>query len=81
MHRCFCVSTEKSVIIRAYLIKSPKYHCIWKYFAPVAVTLTHSELAASYGAKGSTYFKPVRPYLLCLPSKLASCGVSLGAEV
>lgn len=68
------MSTEKSVIIRAYLIKSPRYHCIWKYVAPVAVKLTRSELAgtinmifAPYGAKGSTFFNLLNPtYYACL---------------
>lgn len=68
MHRCFCELTEKSRIIRAYLIKSPRYHCIWKYVAPVAVTLTRSELAGvinmifvSYVTKGSTFFNLLNP--------------------
>lgn len=82
MHKCFCELTEKSVIIRAYLIKSPRYHCIWKYVAPVGVTLTHSELAgminvifASYGAKGSTLFNLLNPaFYACLLNWLPVVG-------
>lgn len=50
-------------------MKSSRYHCIWKYryVASVAVTLTCSVLAASYRAKGSTFFNLLNPtYYACL---------------